>query len=99
MGRLEVVATVGPTCPVVSSTETGCGDKEFSNGALVLVNSTTEVPLVLDAHGRATVELSAGEWEMIGDPGVMLPSCAPAAAHVSAGETSTVSIACDSGPR
>jgi hypothetical protein len=61
-GRLEVVAVLGPTCPVVSNTDTECGDMEFSDGALVLINGTTEVPLVLDVHGRATITLSAGEW-------------------------------------
>jgi hypothetical protein len=94
-----VVAVLGPTCPVVSNTDTECGDKEFSDGALVLINGTTEVPLVLDVHGRATITLSAGEWGLVGDPSVMLPTCTPVDVYVSVDETTTVSVACDSGIR
>jgi len=50
-------------------------------------------------HGRTTVDLHVGEWELVGDPSVVLPLCTPVVVRVSAGETTTVSVACDSGIR
>lgn len=100
-GRVDIVAVVGPTCPAVSVPDTtgDCDDRPYANGVLEFTRGSSRAQVQLDAQGRATVDLRAGEWTVRGDPAVVMPTCGPMVVDVVVDAAVEITVACDSGIR
>jgi hypothetical protein len=105
VGTLEIEVVAGPVCPVEQDPPDPNCEPRAVDGARILVQPGDGRDIVVgeattDADGHATIELSPGDYIVIGVgvEGLMgLPE--PATVTVESGESVTVTLAYDTGIR
>jgi hypothetical protein len=93
------VALVGPSCPVQREDEP-CPDRPWQGTVLAKTLAGAEVASTAsDAEGRFEIELAAGEYELIAEPGGFLPAPISLYVTVVQGQVLEVELMLDSGIR
>ncbi len=111
-GTLEGYAHIGPTCPVVrAGEEEECDDKAYADGNVLVVSVATKKNYMTTTRSTGTFSLTlpVGAYAVKvntassgsgGQPQAMqFPFCEEKSVTITAGQTTTVDIGCDSGIR
>jgi hypothetical protein len=99
-GTLQGHVTAGPTCPVERiPPDPQCADRPVVDAQVDAVSGSTRLSTRTDVEGFYTLALPAGVAFTVTVGTGRFPACPPLSVTVTAGQTTTRDVSCDTGIR